>query len=367
MAETNDGASQQPLSPVPAAVPAHDATNTPIVLPMEFTGEGAEYFRIWIVNWALSIVTVGLYSPWAKVRREKYFYQNTWLAESNFDYTGQPFAILKGRLLVAALVITWQVAQRFMPFVAGLIFLIGLLVFPWLVVSALRFRMHNTRYRGLRFRFHGTKRGAAVTYMLWAVIHFGIFYPSFAWRKARYLISNIAFGSARFGFKATSGSFYRVYYPLIALSAILLVVVGGPLWMLGATVISGMRESPVAAIGVIAVVASIWILAVRFVMALVDAEKFRLCFNGLVIGPHRVDCALKTMRYAWVAAYGMLLTLLTLTLYKPRMDIALARMRVESLSVYLVGSLDSIVADASAQRSATGDEAADLLGFDLGI
>ncbi len=30
-----------------------------------FTGNGGEYFRIWIVNLMLTIVTLGIYSAWA--------------------------------------------------------------------------------------------------------------------------------------------------------------------------------------------------------------------------------------------------------------------------------------------------------------
>ncbi|MED5348372.1 MAG: DUF898 family protein, partial [Pseudomonadota bacterium] len=40
----------------------------------QFHGEGGEFFRIWIVNLVLSIVTLGIYSAWAKVRTKRYFY-----------------------------------------------------------------------------------------------------------------------------------------------------------------------------------------------------------------------------------------------------------------------------------------------------
>ncbi|MDR1708461.1 MAG: DUF898 domain-containing protein, partial [Candidatus Accumulibacter sp.] len=57
---------------------------------LSFAGSGGEYFRIWIVNLMLSIVTLGFYSPWAKVRREQYFHRNTLLDGSGFDYHGDP-------------------------------------------------------------------------------------------------------------------------------------------------------------------------------------------------------------------------------------------------------------------------------------
>lgn len=68
--------------------------------PIKFTGDGFEYFKIWIVSLVLTIVTLGVYSAWAKVRRTQYFYSNTYIANSSFDYTADPFVILKGRFLV---------------------------------------------------------------------------------------------------------------------------------------------------------------------------------------------------------------------------------------------------------------------------
>ncbi|MGH8171895.1 MAG: DUF898 family protein, partial [Rhodanobacteraceae bacterium] len=67
--------------------------------PFEFSGDAKEYFRIWIVNLALSIVTLGIFSAWAKVRTQRYFYGNTRVAGVPFEYTAKPWPILKGRLI----------------------------------------------------------------------------------------------------------------------------------------------------------------------------------------------------------------------------------------------------------------------------
>ncbi len=63
----------------------------------EFHGNAREWFGIWIVNLLLSIVTLGIYSAWAKVRARKYFYQNTYVADRNFDYHATGLQILIGR------------------------------------------------------------------------------------------------------------------------------------------------------------------------------------------------------------------------------------------------------------------------------
>src|SRR6059058_745587 len=43
--------------------------SAPVRYRPEFTADPKEYFRIWIVNLALTIVTLGIYSAWAKVRK----------------------------------------------------------------------------------------------------------------------------------------------------------------------------------------------------------------------------------------------------------------------------------------------------------
>ncbi|NIR61944.1 MAG: DUF898 domain-containing protein, partial [Gammaproteobacteria bacterium] len=84
---------QTSAEPRPAAEHTH---------AFEFTGSGAEYFRIWIVNILLTIVTLGIYSAWAKVRTKRYFYGNTRLMGSGFEFHARPVTILKGRLVAVA-------------------------------------------------------------------------------------------------------------------------------------------------------------------------------------------------------------------------------------------------------------------------
>ena len=44
---------------------------------IKFHGDGGNYFAIWLVNIFLSVITLGIYSAWAKVRTYRYFYGNT--------------------------------------------------------------------------------------------------------------------------------------------------------------------------------------------------------------------------------------------------------------------------------------------------
>src|SRR5215471_19629889 len=76
--------------------------------PLRFTGTGSGYFGIWIVNLLLTILTLGIYSAWAKVRRLQYFYRHTELAGSSFDFHGSPVRILIGRILALLLLFLYN-------------------------------------------------------------------------------------------------------------------------------------------------------------------------------------------------------------------------------------------------------------------
>ncbi len=81
----------------------------PPIEPMSFTGTGADYFRIWIVNLALTVVTLGVFSAWAKVRRLQYFYRDTRLAHADvmLAHQGLELAIRVRRRLHSRSIVAW--------------------------------------------------------------------------------------------------------------------------------------------------------------------------------------------------------------------------------------------------------------------
>lgn len=80
-----------------------------------FTATGPAYFRIWIVNLMLSVATLGIYSPWAKVRRLRYFYGHTLFDDSPFEFHGRPIALLKGRLIGVVLLASQRILGTAKP------------------------------------------------------------------------------------------------------------------------------------------------------------------------------------------------------------------------------------------------------------
>ncbi|WP_233965779.1 YjgN family protein [Pectobacterium polaris] len=121
---------------------------------VQFHGKAGEYFAIWLVNALLTIVTLGIYSAWATVRRRRYFYGNTEINGDRFDYHAQPIQILKGRLLVIAGIILFYIILSFSPVLATVIALAFAALIPIIVIRNWRYDAIMSSYRGIRFNYH---------------------------------------------------------------------------------------------------------------------------------------------------------------------------------------------------------------------
>ncbi len=195
--------------------------------PVVFTGRTSEYFGIWIVNLLLSIITFGIYSAWAKVRRKKYFYNNTLIDGVGFDYHANPIAILKGRIIAFVLFVVYQVLAGFNPILAVILFIIFMIALPWIVCRGLLFNARNSSHRGLRFDFDGKYGEAALVfigYTLLTVVTLGLAIPFVAQRTQKFIIDHHKFGLSHFKMEALVKDFYKIYLvifliPLIGIIA----------------------------------------------------------------------------------------------------------------------------------------------------
>ncbi len=294
----------------------------------EFTGNGWEYFKIWIVNLLLSILTLGIYSAWAKVRRLQYFYRNTRLADASFEYHGLPMSILKGRLIAFGLLLIYYAAGAISPVLAIIAFLVVAAVVPWLIVRSLRFKLHNSSYRGLRFSFAGSDAAAYTVFLLFPFLTLLTLYglvPFTHQRIKQYQHSNSQFGDTFFNFDVSVGSFYGVYLRMLGM------VVG------------------------LAIVAA---YAVRLP---------NLIWNGTGLGEHTFYSRLEIKPYVWIFFTNMLGIIFTLGLYVPFAQVRMMRYKIENMGLIAQGDLTEFVAGQSQDINATGEESAEMFDLDISL
>lgn len=190
---------------------------------MSFTGTTGEYFRIWIVNLLLTVVTLGIYLPWAIVRKRKYLYGNTWLAEDNFGFHANPIALLKGYLIVVTFAVIYGVGGYVNPIIPAIVVILVVLLYPFIIWKVLRFRTRNSSYRNIRFNFSGTLSVAYKRFLLWAILipfTLGLIYPYLAYLQKDYMLNNLSYGDQESEFKGRSGKFYRTYLSAVGIGVI---------------------------------------------------------------------------------------------------------------------------------------------------
>ena len=334
----------------------------------EFTGSGQEYFRIWIVNIVLSVVTLGIYSAWAKVRRLEYFYRHTRVAGATFDYHGRPLAILKGRIVAVVLFGGYYAASAVSP-VAGLAAAAVLAaVLPGLMNRSLMFRCHNSSYRGLRFRFHGT---TAEAYWVMLVLPLASVFTLFTlapfWhhRLKRYQHGNAAFGQTRFAFNAPAWAFYKAYLT-IALCMIGLFAVAA-FFVIGLSMVIGLaaatREG--AQTLAVAIVLVIYVFAAMSLVALMTALIQNVVWRHTTLGPYRFTCTLEPHRLLFLRLTNTLKVLLTLGLYKPFADVRLMQYMAGELTLVGTEQMELFAAAEGSGPNAVAEEALEIFDIDF--
>lgn len=379
------------LSSTPSDQAAPDSIQR---LPIEFTGSGSEYFRIWIVNMVLLVITLGLYWPWAKVRRLRYFWGNTLVDGDPLGFHGEAGQMFKGWVLVGVLFIVYNVAESVSPVAGAVAFAALGSLWPALWRSSMVFRLGNTSWRGLRFRFVGPMKGAYLAllplflaallpvfllawlpeepdepFQAWMGWTFGGFVillvgvlPWVLWRMKAYQHRHYALGPLQTDFRAGLGAFYG-----LALKPLVLVLVVAGLVGLMAGWRSG-DVLPMALGGFLAFFPFVLLLLVLAVVPWWKARLQNLVWTKTGNAQIRFISRLSFRSMLWLTIKNWVLVAITLGLYWPFAAVAMARLRLEAIHVRSVVDLENLLAlDQQRPEEAAGEAAGDFFGLDVGI
>jgi uncharacterized membrane protein YjgN (DUF898 family) len=355
--------------PIPPPIPA------PTRHPIEFSGRAGEFFGIWIVNLVLSVLTLGIYSAWAKVRTERYFYGNTRLAGAPFEYLAQPIAILKGRLIAYAVAIALGISAHFQVLVIWIpLFLLILALLPWLVQRTLRFRARYSAWRGLRFRFVEGVYEAYINFMFRPIAALVTFYLLSPWVRMHqhdYVVTGHRFGGRRFGFRGDLGSYYIPFLIAMGLgiAAYLLMMVGIFVGAFLTAAAGGGTEgepSMGAMAGVIVPVVLVY-LALLVLPVYLRTRYTNLMWQYASLGGHRFESTLRARDVIWIYLSNAVAIVVSIGLLVPWAMIRIARYRASKFALLAQGDLDSFVAEAERAESATGAELLDALDLDVDL
>ncbi len=364
MNESPDAVPPVPPDPLAASPPSEDLSPR----TFRFTGTAGEYFRIWIVNLLLSVVTLGIYSAWAKVRRLRYFYGHTSLDGQTFGYHASPIAILKGRLIAYAVVATLAVLGQVAPLAASVLYFPIFMLMPLVFVRAFRFRAANSSYGGIRFAFDGMEGEAYQVFLFLPILvpfTLGLAYPYVAKRQREFFVNESRHGRSQFGLELPTGAVYRIY--LLAGLFLLLWFSVALATFIGTAGAVGMAD-PETRYGAGAFVSIALLYAgIGVVVVAVRTAFENLVWNHTQLDRHRFESRLRAGRMFWIYATNTAAIAATLGLAVPWARIRLAHYRADSLALMPGGPLVTSAMTGSDQDSAAGAELSDAMDLDFGL
>lgn len=353
--------------------------DTPRSLTLEFRGNAREYFRLWVVNLCLTLCSFGIYSAWAKVRKQRYLHSHTVLDGTPFQYLGRPLTILKGRLVAAFFLAAYYLVSYLSPALKPFVLASAVVVAPWVLVRSAAFNARNTAYRNMRFDFTASYSAAAgVLYWLGAVPALvvglifewwddprimgaafglaGLLFPFWLGRFKRLMVTQRSFGGQAGVLDARATAFFRIYF----LGGLILAGVGTVVTVL-------MKFSPLSGRLSILLAPASFYAAYMVSLAYVRSQSANLVWNHLRVGPLRFRSSLKTWPLLKLYVGNTAGILLSCGLLVPWAVIRTLRYRLAHLQPEVTGSLAQFRAPRTAGATAGAAELSDLLQLDLAL
>lgn len=352
--------------------PSTGHTKTPVTeqgksVQVRFHGNTREYFSIWIVNLLLTIVTLGVYSAWAKVRTNRYFYGNTDIDGHRFSYLAEPLQILIGRAIAVALFAVYFVASSLNP-LAGVIFALLLAVLtPFFVVMSYRFKMRMTAYRNVRFRFEG-RYGRA--FLVFVVLPFASVFtlytilPIVLKKIDEFILSETSFGDRKFQPKLSTAEYFGTGIGAAAIA--MGIFMAGGIVVIGLSIL--VAENPQFMSAVMMLMFAFYLIAFAvssgFYAARIRNHMFAVTELSDVA---RFESQVGVKALIWLRMTNVLAIVCSLGFAIPWVKVRTATFYANTTRVIVLDGIQDVVDTNTGTQGALGDEAATLFDVDIAL
>jgi len=372
---------------------------------LNFTGTGSEYFKIWIVNILLTIITMGFYIPWAKVRNRRYLYANTTVANRNFEYHATGLQLLLGFIIGLVLFIIYSFVTQIAPQFAGIFMIVFMLILPWLVWKSLMFNMKMTSFSNVHFSFQG-KLGksykiflgypALLFLVIFIILGGSIFLTKFLllgdiipepimmiggivlgllatlgylyffafMKKAttEYTLSNSYYGQGKFDTEIETKKFFIILLKTMALAIV-------PIGLLVGIIMPILQGGMASGIEMMFVVAYFGFIFFMMLVAsyAVSRERKYIYENTLLDNNITFESTLRARDIAWVMISNFFLIMITLGLAFPWAKVRMAKLMLENTLVETSQGFDTFISTQEDNTSSIGDQIGDAFDVDVGV
>lgn len=192
-----------------------------------YHGTGGSLFGLVFVNGLLTVLTLGIYSFWAKNKVREFHYSHTEVDGDRFAYHGTGAELFSGALKASAIMIVLGLVYSVLTTLLGarnspgvliattLTFYIGIgLLICFAINNARRYRLSRSSWRGIRFSFHGDSAEflkLMVKGTLFSIVTLGFYTPYFQNQRRAFLVNNSRFGTEPFEYRADGSELMGEY------------------------------------------------------------------------------------------------------------------------------------------------------------
>ena len=369
---------------------------------LRFTGKGSEYFKIWIVNILLTIITMGIYYPWAKVRNRRYFYANSNLADRNFEYHATGKQLLLGFIIGVVFFAIYSFVTQIAPQFAGVFMLLFMFILPWLVWRSLMFNMKVTSFSNVHFSFKGSlKKSYAIFlgYPLLGILFVGfigvlasvivpilqgmehtsvnetlliiggvtlgllivagyIYFIALIKKKSKeYMIGNSYYGQGEFSTELETKKFISIYARAFGILLVIMAILGG----IASLVMSGAEVAFVGAY--FGFIISILLVA----SYVVSRERAYIYKNTLLDNKIALESTLGAKELALVMFTNFLMVIFTLGLAMPWAKVRMARLMLVNTLVDTSVGFDEYITQQQNNVGALGEQIGEAFDVDMDV
>jgi uncharacterized membrane protein YjgN (DUF898 family) len=335
----------------------------------KFHGTGEALFGIFILNLLKTILTLGVYYFWAKVKTRQFVWGQTEFSGDRFGYHGTGLELCLGWLKAGVLfggvlALQWVLTISDHPYIGTLALWIGIgVLVPLAQIGTLRYRLSRSSWRGVRFSFRGAMqpffllslRGLALS-----AITFGIFYPFYECESRAYLINQSRFGSSSFQFDGQPKDLFWIYTRHSIAMLVGMVILGAIIF--ATHDLTAVQDGLVAPLLGFAMFVP-FMLLVGIVFLSVNVSRRRFFSNHTSFAGARFNTTVTMGNLLGLYATNALLLLFTLGLAFPWVTVRSRGYDCDHLTLTGALDLDAIQQDAQT-ATAVGEELSGFLDVD---
>jgi uncharacterized membrane protein YjgN (DUF898 family) len=348
---------------------------------LKYLGKLRNIYAIYTVNYIFQLLTLSLYRPWAKTKLRKFFYNNVSIFNERIEYSGRGGELFKGFLI--ALIFLFITSSAIFLVISLLIdnpailkhsqeYLPSILLFPFIYYaqySSLKYRLTRSRWKSIG----AFLKGSSFKYMLFKIkrlfiniMTLGFYIGRSDLLSKQYMVNNASIGSIRFEFKESVKVLDKVNVItlLLALPTLFISRICYQAYLKncswGAIKIANISfKGDFTTKKILCYYLGNIFILIAFCIIMI------LCFAfvGKIIGFENVT------REMFISAVYVYIFVIIITFLPIIIPIFLQRkIKFFSRNIYILGSIADIeILQEQKDHKATGDELADILGFELDL